>query len=575
MNMTQKDLRTFLYLSLISVGLSFCTGCSKSSGNPEVEKGNKEYIIYTTGFSNLSLNEVKLTGKIETPGDEPILDHGFIVQFSNQDGEKMPEETISLGKTTKTGEITALFKPKKIFEQGVSYSYLLYVRTEKNFYKSNPYEFMLGNLNAVAEEKFSYGSDTIKINGNFEGLADNYRLAVRGAMEIFSLPFTVSPDKKSISFILRASSDVYNSDQVQVSLVRKNENPRRFELNLAKISYFSRLKFTKKDYDYSDFLDFSVANLADSYYTIPNLYILINGKKFPYQKGLRFHDLPDFSEGTFKIGYMNGKDSVYFPEPFSLVQPAKDLVLKSNFPRVHPFSYIQYDAIELSRFFWSEVSGTVGGEEANVGYDYRTGLLTVSPGDLVDGDYELKVFNRFHSYLSPKKVKVEKLKISSPTSVTGYAGDTLTLKGNFIDGMQYFMVDKNDFQVGMANAQEGVLNFVLNLYFKPEDTFQIGYYTPTAVFYKTEQVINYKSLGYTFDRFYPSKGTTGDILTVEGKGIGLVGTVFLGDQMINAIKINNNKVSFSIPRLRGKGKMKVGFSIGTDLYQSTDYFEYY
>src|SRR5690606_41796202 len=93
-------------------------------------------------------------------------------------------------------------------------------------------------------------------NGNFEGLADNYRLAVRGAMEIFSLPFTVSPDKKSISFILRASSDVYNSDQVQVSLVRKNENPRRFELNLAKIRYFSRLKFTKKDYDYSDFLDF-------------------------------------------------------------------------------------------------------------------------------------------------------------------------------------------------------------------------------------------------------------------------------------------------------------------------------
>ncbi|WP_312698229.1 hypothetical protein, partial [Sphingobacterium mizutaii] len=166
MNMTQKDLRTFLYLSLISVGLSFCTGCSKSSGSPEVEKGNKEYIIYTTGFSNLSLNEVKLTGKIETASDEAILDHGFIVQFSNQDGEKMPEETISLGKTTNTGEITALFKPKKIFEQGVSYSYLLYVRTEKNFYKSIPYEFMLGNLNAVAEEKFSYGSDTIKINGN-------------------------------------------------------------------------------------------------------------------------------------------------------------------------------------------------------------------------------------------------------------------------------------------------------------------------------------------------------------------------------------------------------------------------
>src|SRR5690606_9163623 len=128
----------FLYLSLISVGLSFCTGCSKSSGNPEVEKGNKEYIIYTTGFSNLSLNEVKLTGKIETPGDEPILDHGFIVQFSNQDGEKMPEETISLRKTTKTGENTALFKSKKNYKQRVSYSFLLYVRIEKIFYQSNP-----------------------------------------------------------------------------------------------------------------------------------------------------------------------------------------------------------------------------------------------------------------------------------------------------------------------------------------------------------------------------------------------------------------------------------------------------
>jgi len=570
-----NKIKNILNISFFSMGIIIASSCSKSD-TPKIEEENKEYQINTTGFSDLSSKEVKFTGEINVEGNEPILDHGFIIQQTDINGNNSSEVNINLGKNAKLGEIVTTYKPNKSFEQNSTYSYYFYVRTSKNFIKGNIQEFALNNISVIPNEhRYSYGRDTVKINGNFEGLEDKYKIRVRGSFELFSLPFTISPDKKSISFIVGAGPEVKNNDEIQISLVRKDENPRSYVQDLIKITYLAKVILEKSNYDYLDYLNFKVENLSDSYYNIPNLYILVNGKKFPYSKNFRIFDHPELIGPSYKMGYMNGRDSTYFAEPFVFEQPSSNLSVIPFIDRIHPNTYFKYKAFDLDRYFWADVSAKIGDSEATAEYDYRDGILGIQAGDLQDGEYELTVFNPFYTFKPKEKIKVETLNITTKGPFSTYIGDTITLKGNFIKGLEYSVVNQNNYHMNMVIAEEGSLSLETNLSFEGATEFKLvnggKYFDQITPFAKA---IPYKSLGLTLDSFYPTSGTTGDVLTVEGKGIGLVGDILLGDALVQTIKINNNKVSLSIPRLKGKGKMKIGFSFNAKLYQSDGYFEY-
>jgi len=571
-----KKTKTLSSLVILILGFIGVSSCSKS-GNPDVEKNVQEYKISTASFSGISSKEVTLSGEIQSIGSESVLDCGFIIQYIGNNGYASTEQTVSLGKIDKVGEYTVKYKPSKPFEHNVSYSYYFYVRTDKNFYKGNNYEFSLNNLNPLpAQDRFSYGRDTIKIEGTFDGLEDNYRINVRGAFEIFSVPFIVSADKKSISFVLQANLEVVNSDVIQVNLVRKDENPRKYQQQLIKITYLAKVNLEKFNYDNLDYLKFYVENLADRYSYIPNLYVLINGKKIPYSKEIRLQDFADFSGTTFKIGYMNGRDSVYYPNPLVLEQPPKDLMLTPSVPRIHPYTYFSYFAPELNKYFWAYLNAKIGDQDIDVTYDYRTETLGVQAADLKEGEYDLKLYNRFYTFTIPKKVKVETLKVTTTGPFSAYIGDSITLKGNFIKGLDYAFINSENSFIGSATAKDGSIAVDLNTYFHPTKKFRVGILNNASQQYiPMSEVISFNSLGFSLDKFYPTKGTTGDVLTIEGHGIGFVDQFLLGDTPITPIKINNNKTTFSIPRLNGKGKMKIGYTINNTFYQTTDYFEYY
>lgn len=567
--------KTLLFCSSIIVIL-FNSNCSKSDlAKPDVEQV-QEYQINTLGFSDITSNQVKLTGQIKIAGNETVLDHGFIIQEAGTEANSSSEINISLGKTNQVGEISTTFKSPKSFDPNVYYTFYFYVRTEKNFIKGNLHEFALNSLSIIPNEKrFSYGRDTIHVNGNFENLGDKFRIRVRGAFELFSLPFTLSADKKVLSFVIGAGPEVSNFDEIQISLVRKNENPKSYVQDLVQITYLAKVVFERAYHDFLTPLKFKVENIADSYYGIKNLFILINGKKIPYNNNLYLRDHPEFGGKTLNIGYMNGKDSVYFSEPYNLIQPSSDDPIIPHIDRVHPNTLLNFNAKQLHHFFWAYVSAKLGNEEVEARFDYRENLLGIHVGDLPEGEYDLTVYNQFHFYNHKNKIKVEKLKISTKGPYSTYIGDTIQLKGNFIKGLEYFVINQNNDLINSAVGGENEIKLEVISGFEGVTAFK---FISSDEYYKELKsnaiAIPYKSLGYTIDKFYPTSGTTGDVLTIEGKGIGCVPAILLGDTKITPIKINNHKISFSIPRLPGKGKMKISISSVHNFYQSDNYFEY-
>ncbi|MGH2624714.1 MAG: hypothetical protein ACRDE7_13680, partial [Sphingobacterium sp.] len=333
--------------------------------------------------------------------------------------------------------------------------------------------------------------------------------------------------------MLTAGKDIMNSEMVQVNLVRKDENPYHYEQQLVKITYLSKVNLKISDQGKLYYLDFYVENLADSYYSIPNLYILIDGKKIPYNKSINLYDYEEFSGPSFKIGYMNGRDSVYFLDPYVLDQPSKDLDLTPSVPKIHPYSWFSYVSPDLDIFFWSYMSANIGDQEFRAYYYYETHTAEIYVGEIEEGEYDLKLYNRFYSYIPPKKVIVEKLKVKSTGPFSAYIGDTIILKGNFINGYDYLLLDSENYTIGSARGKEGTLAVELNPNFDSLKKFSVGLVSNTTV----ENIpiggeISFNSLGISLDKFYPQKGTSGDILTIEGHGMGLIEEFLLGDATI-------------------------------------------
>lgn len=565
-----------LYALIISIIICALSACGDKEPLPNEEAISQEPIVIETGsFSGITTNQVTLLANVKSLNKETILDAGFMVTKIDANGKKSPEKNYSIGKNAQIGETSLLLKPTEKFEQRISYNYYFYIKTSNAFYKGAERSFTLNNIAFDSQpKKYAYGKETITVTGNFEGLDSDYRLKASGAFDLFDIPYVKSEDKKSLRFEIGPSLNLNRGTEIEVSLVRKGENPNVYQQKVLAIEFLPKLDpLEKKQFYPSDIILMSSTNLGRLHENDSRIKILINDLVLPFSSFIILSDHKTLKGTSFRIGYCNAKDTIYFKEPLQLV-PATEMDAHMSQTTIHPSGEFSLESRDMALFF-PEMEMTIGGKSITGGYDYRSHQLSMAASQLPIGEHDLVIKSRFYTYKYPQKIKVQELAWTTMDRSGGFWGETVTAQGNFIAGKPYVVFDQDGKSIGNGIAENGMLKFQITNLFDLVKTIRIGYPKTYDEYVIIDKTLNFTSNGFTFDTFYPKRGMSGDILTIEGKGIAYASKFMLGDQDLRPVIINSNKVTFSIPRINGTGKVRINYYMNEKLYQSDDYFELY
>lgn len=563
---TMKGLR-FRCICLILILIASCS--KKDTPQQYPDPINLE----TGAFSDLSANEVTLTANIQSLNNEEILDHGFIWYMDDE-----PERTISLGNLVQAGTMSHDLRVNTEFEQNITYYYFFYIRTKTSFYKGTVKSFVLNNIHFNALPLIhSYGKDTVALTGNFEGITDGYRIKASGAFESFTIPYELSSDKKTLTFVVGANPLTQAESELDVSLVKKNENPNRFQRQIVKIRYHAKLDPpAKRVYNLFEFVEFMSTNIGPLHDNDRRLTILINDLKLPYTRHVQLFRFAELSGTTFRIGYTNSNETVYFPDPIELELPI-DMTVNVTAPVAHPHGQVAFTATHFAHYFFETYTITVDGARAYSARSSWSDEMMVSPPQIEEGEYKLEITNRFYTVTAPQKIRIQKLYWHTLDKDNGFFGEKVTAYGNFIEGVGYIVFNQDDRQIAYQTAKNGMLDIVINEQFENINTLKIGYSRGAQGYVIAAYQSPFVSKGSTMDGFYPKRGTTGDILTITGKGIAFAGEFLLGNQPLTPIRVPNKHdiVTFSIPTIQGKGNMRINYKMGQTWHQIPELFELY
>lgn len=565
-----------LYALIISMIICTLSACGDKEPLSNEEAIIQEPIVIETGsFSGITANQVTLLATVKSLNKETILDAGFMVTTVEANGKKSAEKNYSIGKNVQIGETSLLLKPTEKFEQRINYNYYFYIKTNNAFYKGPERSFTLNNIAFDSQpKKYAYGKETITVTGNFEGLDSDYRLKASGAFELFDIPYVKSEDKKSLHFEIGPSLNLNRGTEIEISLVRKGENPNVYQQKVLAIEFLPKLDpLAKKRYYPSDIILMSSTNLGRLHENDSRIKILINDLVLPFSSFIILSDHKTLKGTSFRIGYCNAKDTVYFKEPLELV-PVAEMDANMAQTTLHPSGEFSLESRNMAWFF-PDMEITLGGKPITGGYDYRTYLLSMAASQVPTGEQELVIKSRFYTYKYPQKIKVQELAWTTLDRSGGFWGETVTAQGNFISGKPYIVFDQDGKSIGDGIAQNNELKFQITNWFDQVKAIKLGYPKSYNEYVIIDKTLNFTSKGFTFDNFYPKRGMSGDILTIEGKGIAYASKFMLGDQDLRPVIINNNKVTFSIPRINGTGKVRINYYMNEKLYQSDDYFELY
>lgn len=566
-----------MFISILMIAFS----CSKKEVLEPVES-----IEIQTGLPlNLEPYRITLTGKVIHLESKEILDHGFLLSILNSDSSPESEQTISLGKNITIGEVMHDYVYPEGFKQNAKYTYRFYIRTSKAFYIGNHSFFTLDNITIPNPPKiYSYETDTITVHGEFDGLDDRYWLCATtqsGSFSFANIPFQISPDKKSLTFILTAHPRVRAGETVEISLVRVAEYPMEFKKVVAHVEYLPKLfPPPARLYSIYEHIPFPRNRVAAEAEKISDLWYLINGYKIPYGNGTMILFQHKFLSGNkLKIGYMNKKDSVYFDNPLEIKSPT-NLNFEILTPNLHTNSLVKIKSLDAGEYF-SEISQTkakIAGKEFPVSYDKNISTYEFYINNIPDGEYDIEITNDYYSVMIPGKIHVQQFAWSEVNVYDTYLGDPITVIGNFITGHHYEVYNQENQTIGNYDGQDGKLIISINWMFRGIEHLKIGYfsYNPDRIPFKTipdnHFKLDYK--GVKLDRFYPLTGSSGDVLTMEGKGIGLVQGYVFGDKRIYPVSISKDKVTFSIPHFTEKGKLKIGYILQGETHYFKELFNY-
>ncbi len=515
-----------IYYLILLIGLIM--SCNKDSDPaPEKEAVSKPIKLEVLIPENHGSAGVKFIGRILHLNDESIKEHGFLIQEASGFGNS---STIDLKIPAKSQTGNNFLMVNKLDKAGINYEVKYYVITDKNKYLSEAVKFPYVPITLTPiEERNVQQGEIITIKGDFSKIDSTYYITGHGENSSITDNFylQISADKKSLNF--RIIDRYGHGDEPYFTLSNNLSMP----IYLGRVNIVSKIDpLSNYDFYLRDRITFSATGFK--FDSKKPLSILVGNKAFSYKTNFQ-SDVEDLIRGqkgnSFKFGYYNGADTVYFPKPLTLIPPiSSDYYFRETY--AHPNVTLSVNAYELGRkmdFLASNI--TLGGKEASI-YTTWNGSDRLTIGDVEEGSYPVKFVNNHFNYTSADKITVKKLQITSFSPSVIHDGEMLTITGNFMNGRSYRVysnIGRSDSQPAASGKIQVLLDHSIASKIKIQ---KIGYYDETLdketlvdVNYETE----FSQLTYT--HFSPSKGTLRTPIRLYGEGIGRAQIFFDGKWM--------------------------------------------
>lgn len=535
-------------LLLVPVFLSLL--CCKET--EEIKLDYSPIQLETKPVSDIGYDYVTFNGGITRLNNEKIVDIGFILFESTDRGAKQIE--ISVGaKAAKEGNVSFQYKSPQRFIEMAPYRYCFYVKTENAFYKGELVNFQVDNLKIEQTGLLSVElGDTILVRGDFTQIKDDYIIT----LDSKELRHTLSHDNKTLSVILPESGYTHGR-LADVVLQWNDRQPYRYQRQLSSVRFVATLNEPSKT-SYSILESITLTGKGLPYSWSEDLYIFLGGQRLIYNGGFSLAYFDNLEGNTFEWGYYNGKDSVFFKKPLTIVPPSGDVISFSQ-PVIHPKQISTLNGVSRYRYFNNKMGKLELGQYPAVDLLPSSETIYFRVDNIPEGRYPLTIHNPYFPFTTKETIEVRNFKWSATDRETGYYDEIVRVTGSFIANQVYAVMFEGTKQHELyANASDGQLAFNIPVLPPGDYKVKVGY---TNAF---EGNINYTSteknltiLKPVIEEVSPRSGYAGDLVTIRGKGLKKMTQLLIGTYWTYPIFRDNGDIQFMLPNYIPTGNMAI------------------
>lgn len=570
-----RILKQFERLSLFLLVLGLLFSCSKD--NPDEALPPIAIEAVTGTADDLRKTSVTLLGSILSSEMLPhVTEYGFVISTFNGGYPHNAEMEIPLGKKIPTQEIRYTYKPTVPFDMNITYSYCFYAKTAKGFYKGERKTFKLDGLQVeTSANLMGMVGEKIVLQGDFSMIDSSYNLYCVADQSTLT-SYSIGADGKTLTFKIPSANELSHGKKLRVQL-RKNSPMGIFDRLLTEVLILGAIDPpAQKTFLITDQIRFTGASLPNTWDNNKTFELILGNVTIPFTNPLPIKSLKGLTKNTFKIGFKNGRDSIVFPEEYTLKEPHSADIDFVEYV-THPKTYVTVKGVSLYDYFDPSTSTyTLGEYPINQHYTSNYPMYNFAIGDIPEGHYKLNIKSNIFSVQTAKTIQIKNFEWNSIDKNTAHVGEDVTLTGKFIKGFEYYLYSSEFVYTPVVSTEDGKLTFQVPAFAEDATELRIGHYQAQKdglKLYLHDTPLPLKTLGISLDSFSPMSGPPGTLVKLKGKGIGLAYDIHLGDIKLFPLAYSADEVMVTIPALQAKGKMRIVINSYNRIFQSAEYFE--
>lgn len=531
-----------------------------------IEQDYSDPNIRTESATILSNNNLQLNASVIKLNAIEVIEHGFVFQKKINDNKYESEHKITIKEAINTGTYSEIYKPAVTPKNGDMYRYYYFLKTKKGLYKGAYVNILIDDITLPYTETLATINEKILIKGDFSQINSKYVLLTEDYKK--HIPYTINPAKNELTFQMSTIKNAHHGNTLHFIMKSMDEGQFSMNKRIASVKVLGSLKQMQPlVYKYADKLTFYGEGLPQS--TQTDFFILINDHKIPYRHEIKFSEIENFKDKSFKLGYSNGRDEVIFPEEHTFILPEPSQIF---FDRkvMHPYTRLSVSGYDFEYF--KNERHFLGSSEVFINYKhFDTYYLNVN--GIPDGNYTYRYESEVNQIETPTKIEVRSLKVNKLDKSDFYAGERIFLYGTFLKGEKYFVgFSESHLAQAFVCTKEGELNAENLSLSKGSKTMRIGYESNSGEYFPQNFTI--VNLGYTIQEFLPKKGYRGQLMTIKGKGIHHANTINFGSAIVKYnIQKSQDEIKFIVPNEVQNGKVKIVINLHNESLEFAETFE--
>jgi len=495
--------------------------------------------VKTLEVTNITTEGALFVAEIYEPGDGEISEHGFVWALSRPGLEY--DNKIMLGTVSGTGEFTA--EVRSTLSQGLIYQVAAFVRSGEYTVYGNTVEFMsMGSMGPVitgfSPERALCG-DTILIRGrNFSWVKAFNTVRFNDVTAAVCEPVSDTVLMAVVPFTITASE---NTVSVEIAGNRSTYTQKTLTVDLPEIESFS-----PAEVHWGDTVEIFFRNLRK----VDNLQFLIGNMHFtpiePYDGRRARIIVPSVTDlDLMSTSFSVAGGNFSWDDPFSILPP--------SITGVYPVTAFRPDIITLYGFFNTDLQNTevlFGTHQATVVSLTWDSLKVIVPGSLSESPVNITYRYKQFEFTTAPIFSLSPPVIASISPMSDYVGGVVTITGkNFMN--YYTTVKFNEIESPIISVTDTRIQCYAPGNFSGEAVISVSVCGSVAIYGDPFHLNNPQ-----VDSFYPSHGSPGDTLTIEGTNLNSVTRFFIatdpehpeyGGYECGVVSVDNNTAKVIIP----------------------------